>query len=121
MAELNIELPDFLHGQDGEVRLVGHRISLYHVASRLRDGLTIESICREFPTLTAREVSSVRTFYEDHASAVNAYVDAYAAELDALFVANPQRITTQMLKARLAERNREQAKARNPQQTGTGG
>ncbi len=121
MAELNIELPEFLHWQDGEVRLVGHRISLYHVVRQLRAGRSIEDVCVEFPTLTSDEVSAVLKFYDANRSVVDDYIDAYSAELDALYAANPQQITTEVLKARLAAKKREAAEVRKPSRTGTDG
>ena len=80
---LSCDLPDFLtRDPDGEVRLTGHRIGLYSVVDRYRQGHSAEQIRAEFPALTLSHLYKVLGFYLDNQSEVDAYVDAYRAEID---------------------------------------
>ena len=77
-----MNLPDFLtRDPDGEVRLTGHRVGLYSIIRRSREGRTAEQIAGQFPSLSAPQVAKVLDFYEQNRADVDAYVDAYAAEL----------------------------------------
>lgn len=84
MLKLNTNLPPFLHWKDGEVRLVGHRIDLYHVVDRARQGETPEMIAAFFPTLSLDEVRNVIAFYHARRTAVDEYVAQAAAALQRL-------------------------------------
>ena len=42
-------LPDFLCDDDGEIRLRGHRIGLYHVVARYNEGYSAEMLACQFP------------------------------------------------------------------------
>jgi hypothetical protein len=43
-SKLNVKLPDFLHVQDDEVRLAGHRLSIVDILAPYRDGYTPEML-----------------------------------------------------------------------------
>ena len=46
-----MNLPEFLVDHpDGEIRLTGHRISLYHVVSFYNEGFSPEMLVGQFPT-----------------------------------------------------------------------
>ena len=78
-------LPDFLiQGAGGDIRLSGHRIGLYTVIRLSREGRTAEQIAQELPSLPLILVHQVLTFYRENKAEVDAYVDAYRAELDRL-------------------------------------
>ncbi len=75
-------LPDYLtRDPDGEIRLTGHRIGLYTVVRSYREGRSAEQIAEEFPSLPLSLVYEVLAFYFANKAEVDAYVDAYAAEL----------------------------------------
>jgi uncharacterized protein (DUF433 family) len=81
-------LPACLHwSPDGEIRVVGRRIGLFHIlkAHRVR-GESPERIAEEFelaPTL----VTEILAFADTHRAEVDAYMADYQAELDRQFAA----------------------------------
>src|SRR4051812_31178488 len=77
-----MNLPDFLiDHSDGEIRLTGHRISLYDVAKRYQQGYSPEMIHEEFPTISLALIHKVIAFCLENQKEVDAYVSAYRAEL----------------------------------------
>lgn len=79
-----MNLPDFLNMCDGEVRLVGHRVGLYHVACPYIEGQSVEMIAAQMPTLPLSLIHRVIAFYLDNQSEVDAYIASYRARLDSL-------------------------------------
>jgi uncharacterized protein (DUF433 family) len=78
-----MQLPDFLtQDPDGEIQMVGHRIGLYTVARRYREGWSAQQIADEYPSLPLELVQKVIDFYLQNRAEADAYVDAYEAELD---------------------------------------
>jgi uncharacterized protein (DUF433 family) len=78
-------LPDCLHwSPDGEVRVVGHRIGLYHLVHYYNEGYNAEMLLCQFPTLQLVVIHKVIVFYLENREAVDAYVAEYRAELDHL-------------------------------------
>ena len=83
-------LPPCLHWHpDGEIRLVGHRIGLYHFIHYYNEGFTAEMIVGQFPTLELATVHKVIAFYLDHRDEVDRYAAQYQADLDNLRRAGP--------------------------------
>lgn len=74
-------LPDFLTRADGEIRLTGRRIGLYTVVRLYREGNTAEQIAGEME-LEPALVNKVLAFCQENRAEVDAYVDAYRAELE---------------------------------------
>ena len=75
-------LPDFLtRDADGEIHLTGRRIGLYTVVRLYREGNTAEQIAEEFE-LEPALVNKVLAFSLANRAEVDAYVDAYRAELE---------------------------------------
>jgi uncharacterized protein (DUF433 family) len=78
-------LPPYLHWHpDGEIRLVGHRIGLYHFIFYYNQGYTAEMILCQFPTLELALIHKVIAFYLENQKEVDEYVAQYRAELDQL-------------------------------------
>ena len=76
-------LPDFLtRSADDEIRLTGHRINLYTVVRLYREGNTAEQIAEELESLGLTLVYKTLAFYLENQAEVDAYVDAYRAELE---------------------------------------
>ena len=76
-----MNLPDFLVDHpDGEIRLTGHRISLYHVVYFYNEGYSPEMLVGQFPTLSLALVHKVIAFYLEN----QAEVDRYVAEEEAV-------------------------------------
>jgi uncharacterized protein (DUF433 family) len=106
-------LPPFLNYADGEVRLTGHRIGLFHVVRLLEDGYTPEQIHEEYdwPPEKLGLIQQVIEFYQAHRAEVDAYVAEYQADLDrqyAAYVPGPGILKMRQL---LAERAAARAEA----------
>lgn len=55
-----MNLPDFLgDSSDGEIRLTGHRIGLYHFVHYHNEGYTAEMIACQFPSLSLAHIHKV--------------------------------------------------------------
>jgi uncharacterized protein (DUF433 family) len=106
-------LPDFLTRDDfDEIRLTGHRIGLYTVVRRYREGRSAEQIAEEHPSLPLSLVYKVLAFYLDNRAEVDAYVDAYAADLarqEAEHVPGPGAIKIRQLLAQVKEEDARRA------------
>ena len=94
-------LPHYLHHQDGEIRLVGTRISLFHVAKAWQEGASAEQITLDFPSVPLTQVRQVLAFYAANRADVNEYVRQYQADLDAQYAAG-RKLSLDELRARLA-------------------
>jgi uncharacterized protein (DUF433 family) len=85
-----MNLPDFLTQDEfGEIRLKGHRIGLYSVVRRFKEGYSAERIAEEYPSLPSALVKQVLGFYEENVTEVDAYVDACRKEIDREVAAPP--------------------------------
>jgi uncharacterized protein (DUF433 family) len=67
---------------NGDLRLKGHRINLYHVASRLRRGFSREALIEEFPTVPPVLLDEVIAFCMAHPVEIAGYVARYSDEID---------------------------------------
>jgi uncharacterized protein (DUF433 family) len=94
-------LPPFLHHQDGEIRLVGSRITLFHIVKDWREGASAEQIALDFPGLPLAQVKQVLAFYHANRPAVDEYVRQYQAVLDAQYAAG-RKLSLAELRARAA-------------------
>lgn len=98
-----VELPGFLtQSQDGEIRLTGHRIGLYHLVQRYNEGESAEMLAAHYPTLPLALVHKVLAFYLDNQSEVDAYVAACSAAADEQQQGLP-RLDLNSLRRRLAK------------------
>jgi uncharacterized protein (DUF433 family) len=77
-----VQLPDFLiQARDGEIRLTGHRIGLYHLVQHYNEGESAEMLACRYPTLPLALVHKVLAFYLENHSDVDAYVAACSATM----------------------------------------
>ena len=98
-------LPPDLHWHpDGEIRLVGHRIGLFHFIYYYNQGYTAEMLLGQFPTLELALIHRVIAFYLDHQKEVDEYVAQYRAELDQLRAAGYHAPSVVELRKRLKAR-----------------
>jgi uncharacterized protein (DUF433 family) len=98
-------LPDFLRSdEDGEIFLVGHRITLYHLIKDYRQGYTAERLATAYPTLPLALVNQVVAFYLENQPEVEHYLEATQAEIERQAVAPPQGPSLADLQRRLAAR-----------------
>jgi len=78
-----MDLPNFLtRYSDGEIRLTGHRIGLYHLVSYYHQGESAEMLACRFPTLSLPLVHKVLAFYLENREEIDLFVTEYAAELE---------------------------------------
>src|SRR5262245_57354135 len=70
-----MKLPDFLIDHpDGEIRVTGSRIGLYHIIADYKDGQTPQMLHEQFPHLPLDVIQRVIAFYHDNQAEVDAYV-----------------------------------------------
>lgn len=78
-----MELPDFLtRTPDGDIRLAGRRVGLYHLVLDYRNGLSPEMIALEYAPLPLATAYKAIAFYLDNRAEVDEYVRRTAADLD---------------------------------------
>ena len=97
-------LPPCLHwSPDGEVRVVGRRVSLFHILNAYRiHGDSPAKIAKEFD-LTPELIAEVLAFAEEHKAEVGAYVADYQAELDRQYAAYQPRAAALRISRLVAE------------------
>jgi uncharacterized protein (DUF433 family) len=108
---LNLQLPPILHEQDGEIRLIGHRISIVDILYFYRDGYTPEMLAARYETLNLAQIHYVIAFYHEHQQAVDAYLNDYLAESDRLRLETAKAPAYQTLRQRLLAIRQAQHKA----------
>src|SRR5580658_8208315 len=97
-----MNLPDFLKSDEaGDIRLVGHRIGLYHVVHYYNEGYSAEMLACQYPSLPLALIHKVIAFYLENKTEVEAYVEAYRDELQLQRAANPRHIDVVALRLRL--------------------
>jgi uncharacterized protein (DUF433 family) len=105
-------LPPSLHWPpDGEIRVVGHRIGLYHFVYYYNQGFTAEMILCQFPTLELATIHKVIAFYLDHRDEVDRYAAQYQTDLDQMRSAGQHAPSVTDLRKRLEMRQRAAALA----------
>ena len=78
-----MQLPEFLtQSPDGEIRLTGHRIGLFHLLQRYNEGESAEMLAAYYPTLPLALVHKVLAFYLDNQREVDAYLANCTASID---------------------------------------
>ncbi len=96
-----MRLSGFLHESDGEIRLVGHRISLFHLLAFYQEGYSAEMLREQFPTLPMALIHKVLGFYWENTAEVDALVSTTRARLERARAAG-ERLDVAALRARLA-------------------
>lgn len=83
LIPLNAPLPDVLHVADGEIRVKGSRITLYHILSAYQHHwIGPEMMVFHYPTLSLYQIEKVFEFYHANRAAADEYMKAYQAEID---------------------------------------
>src|SRR6056297_3432223 len=98
-----VKLPDFLHDRDGEIRLVGHRISLFELLGFYREGYPAEMLREQFPTLPMDLIHKTLGFYWEHRAELDAELERIRGRLDSARVSGEQ-LDLAGLRARLASK-----------------
>ncbi|MFI5456328.1 MAG: DUF433 domain-containing protein [Isosphaerales bacterium] len=110
-----MNLPEFLtRGSNGEIRLTGHRIELYHVVQSYNEWHTAEMLHHEYPTLPLALIYNVLAFYWGNKAEVDSYAAEVEAEIDrqeAAFVPGPAQLRIRRLMAEKAALTRSQRDA----------
>jgi hypothetical protein len=104
-------LPPCLHWHpDGEVRVAGRRIGLFHIVKEHRVlGNSPATIAEEYE-LAPKLIAQILAFAEEHNAEVGAYVADYQAELDRQYAAYQPSPAALRISRLVAERQ-----AREPQ------
>ena len=95
-------LPEFLsQNSNGEIRLAGHRIGLFHVVHYYNEGCSPEMLACQYPSLPLALIHKVIAFYLENREEVDAYVATCRDELSRQRTTNPRRIDVEALRRRL--------------------
>ena len=109
-VELTVPLPDILEEVDGEYKVTGHRITLYHIVTAFNERwIGPHSMVFHYPTLSLYEIEKVLEFYRANQEAVLDYVRRYKAVLERLEATLSKGPSKAILLARLEARMKEQA------------
>jgi uncharacterized protein (DUF433 family) len=94
----------------GVVRVGGTRVSLDSVIFAFKDGSTPEEIVQQYTTLDLTDVYAVITYYLQHQSEVEAYLDERRAQREEIRKEVESHFDSQGIRARLlARRDRKTA------------
>lgn len=103
-----MQMPDFLHHADGEIRLIGHRIRLVEVAMRYDEGLSPEEIAFvEYPSLDLPLVQKTVAFYLENRDEVRLLIDEHIKTVERLMAETKPGPTPAELRRRLRAKQRE--------------
>jgi uncharacterized protein (DUF433 family) len=79
---LAMTLPDFLtQAPDGEIRLTGHRIGLFHLIHYYNEGYSPEMLVCQYPTVPLALVHKVIAWYLENQTEADRYLADCKAEL----------------------------------------
>ena len=81
---ISFTLPPFLHEQDGEIRLTGHRISIVDILTFYRDGYRPEMLAARYEGVSLALIHRVIAFYRANQDAVDAYLNQYLSDCQRL-------------------------------------
>jgi hypothetical protein len=70
---MNPTLPDCLEWADGEIRVTGHRISLFHVIDSILDGVSLDSMTAMFPSVSPDRLCDVVGYCKENADWARRY------------------------------------------------
>jgi uncharacterized protein (DUF433 family) len=97
-------LPDFLtRTPEGEIRLTGHRIGLFHLVHYYNEGHSPEMLLCQYPTLSLALIHKTIAFYLENQAEVDAEIATIRDELSRQHTENPRRIDVQELRSRLEQ------------------
>ncbi len=95
-------LPDFLNETpDGEIRVAGHRIGLYHVIHYYNEGFGPEMLACQYPSVPLALIHKVIAWYLENSTEADVYLAACRAELTGQRDRNPRRLDLAGLRQRL--------------------
>jgi uncharacterized protein (DUF433 family) len=97
-----MQLPEFLtQASDGEIRLTGHRIGLYHLVGRYTEGEPAEMLACRYPSVPLALVHKTLAFYLENQPDVDAYIATCTVAMDQQQRA-AQKVDADALRRRLA-------------------
>ena len=89
---------------DGVVRIANTRVTLDTVVATFHDGLTVEEIVEQYPSLELGAVYSVIGYYLRHQEEVDAYLEARQRQSTQVRQENERRFSPIGVRARLLAR-----------------
>lgn len=100
-----IPWPDYLPEIDGERRFVGTRIGAVEILHFYNaQAFSAEMLALEFPSLDLATIHKFLGFYLENQPAIDAFVAAEQAQLDALRAAAPHHVSLDELRRRISQR-----------------
>jgi uncharacterized protein (DUF433 family) len=100
--KLSVPLPEILHEIDGDIRVKGHRISLYDIIFAYNERwVCAHAMVFYYPTLSLDEIQKVLAFYHANEAAVHEYIAEYKARIDQIR-ATGKHLDVEELRRRLA-------------------
>ena len=93
--------------EDGVVRVEGTRIRLETVVYAFNQGASAEEIFQQYPSLTLSNIYATISYYLQHRSSVDAYVQERRREHDQIKQLNESRSDPAGLRERLLKRNQQ--------------
>jgi uncharacterized protein (DUF433 family) len=67
MELLELVLPDCRERwEDGSIRVVGHRVMLYHIVDQIFERHDLEALSSQFPTISRTALQTIWSFSHDH-------------------------------------------------------
>lgn len=92
---------------DGVIRVGSTRVTLDTVVTAFREGLTVEEIVSQYPSLRLADVYQVIGYFLDHEAEVDAYVQARQQQAAEIRRENENRFDPAGLRDRLLARRRQ--------------
>jgi uncharacterized protein (DUF433 family) len=100
-------LPDFLtQAPDGEIRLAGHRIGLFHIIHYYNEGHAPEMLVGQYPTLPLALVHKIIAWYLENQTEADQYFIACAAQMARQRDASQKSLDIALLRRRLEKQRR---------------
>jgi len=95
----------------GVVRVGGTRVTLDTVVAAFQEGATAEEIVYQYPSLNLADVYAAITYYLQHSSEVDAYLERRQAQADEVRRQNEARFDPHGIRERLLARRAEREAA----------
>lgn len=70
--------------EDGTIRVTGSRVTLDSIIGQYRQGESAEQIHESFPSLNLADIHAIISYYLNHRSEVDAYLQQRAAQAEAV-------------------------------------
>lgn len=101
MLTMKTDTPPLTADSDGTVRIGGTRVTLDTLVEAFYDGATAEAIKEQYPSLMLADIYGAISYYLNHQSEVEAYLQARAKQHQTVKVQNEIAFNPTGIRARL--------------------